>query len=164
MVFKWSFVPLLNHIDVCTTTVFGIPLRHYTDICTKTVLIGLCMVHYAFSVSWTLVEMLPLEKLKKRRTHQNTILVRSYKSLFTSTLLSSRREERNRVRTESTFSAKQWNKTSWEERERESRQRPCIILPFFCCISNTCSLDGSVFTASLWVWDPFARTHPKWAS
>ena len=60
-------------------------------------------------------------------------------------------------------------KMSWGDREREtdrdreSRRRPWIInFPVLCCCSNTCLFAGFVFTASLWVWDPFLELTPKW--
>ena len=51
---------------------------------------------------------------------------------------------------------------SWRERERERESRHRHWYNLFCCSSQTCLLIGSVFPASLWLWEPFMELIWKW--
>ena len=94
--------------------------------------------------------------VKKVMNTQNTVLVCSYKSLFTITHLCSHQEERNRV----------WkmSQTFWLDREKYNVMRKeradtdlDIIFLVFCCTSRTCLLASSISMALQLVWDPFTE-------
>ena len=70
---------------------------------------------------------------KKGRTHKNSVFVRKHKCLYATALLSSRREEGNAFKNESTTLA----------RHREFYR---IFFHVFCYSSNTCVLMCSVLT------------------